>query len=374
MLVSKRRLLAAALALAFLLTIGLMLWQSRRPTPVYHITDLGVLPGYVSSQAVAINSRGEVIISNYRPQTARVHAGLYQSSVQHDLGTLAGANETEARGINSLSDVTGTATLGRAPHAFLYHNGKMQDLGTLPGFPYSRGVGINDKGEITGNLINYAAPPGQAQRHFFVVRNRKMTDLGIPPGCLTIYASSINAAGDIFGYCEQVPARGGQRQPFVYDNLTGKITLLALPAPYSNGWAIQGNNQGQIIGRGLVPSTFHTVLWNGGHLTDLGNIPGYDESMGCGLNNRGQAVGICFRDDNLSIYRNFLHNVLHLPERQSECAFVYQNGKMQELNDLISNDADWTLEKAASINDAGQIVGHGLHHGDMRAFLLTPTR
>ena len=372
MLSRKRPRQIAALGLVFLVIVGVVLLQSHRPAPRYTVTDLGVLPGYTSSEAVAVNSRGDVIISNYSPAHAFRHAGLYQNGVQRDIGTLPGADETHAGGINSLGDVTGHAIIRGVPHAFLYHNGKMQGLGTLPGFPYSTGVGINDKGEIAGNLINYAAAPGQPKSHLFVVRHAKMTDLGIPPGCLNIYASSINAAGDIFGYCEQAAARGGQRQPIVYDGRTGKITLLTLPAPYSNGWAIRGNNQGQIIGQGLVSNTFHTVLWNGGGLTTLRNIPGYDESVGFGLNNRGQVVGSCFRDDNLSIYRNFLRNILHLPERESNCAFVYQYGKIHDLNELIPGDAEWVLEKARSINDAGQIAGRGLHHGQLRAFLLTP--
>jgi probable HAF family extracellular repeat protein len=44
------------------------------------------------------------------------------------------------------------------------------------------------------------------------------------------------------------------------------------------------------------------------------------------------------------------------------------------LNTLIPEDADWNLEEASGINDHGQIVGYGLHHGQERAFLLTPTR
>jgi probable HAF family extracellular repeat protein len=44
------------------------------------------------------------------------------------------------------------------------------------------------------------------------------------------------------------------------------------------------------------------------------------------------------------------------------------------LNDLIPRDSDWTLESARGINDRGQIVGQGQHHGQERAFLLTPIR
>ena len=45
---------------------------------------------------------------------------------------------------------------------------------------------------------------------------------------------------------------------------------------------------------------------------------------------------------------------------------------MLDLNDLVDLPAGWTLTYAADINDAGQIVGHGIKNGLKRAYLLTP--
>jgi len=47
---------------------------------------------------------------------------------------------------------------------------------------------------------------------------------------------------------------------------------------------------------------------------------------------------------------------------------------MRDLSELIPAGRGWTLEEATAINDQGQIVGAGLHHGRKRAFLLTPIR
>lgn len=55
-------------------------------------------------------------------------------------------------------------------------------------------------------------------------------------------------------------------------------------------------------------------------------------------------------------------------------AFVCKDGRMQDLGELIPKNSDWTLEQASSINDSGQIVGKGFHHGQERAFLLTPVQ
>ena len=53
-------------------------------------------------------------------------------------------------------------------------------------------------------------------------------------------------------------------------------------------------------------------------------------------------------------------------------AFVYCGGQMTGLNSLISDSA-WQLVDATGINDAGWIVGWGIHNGVYRAFLLTPS-
>jgi hypothetical protein len=52
-------------------------------------------------------------------------------------------------------------------------------------------------------------------------------------------------------------------------------------------------------------------------------------------------------------------------------AFRYQNGTMEDLNDLI-DDSTWELEGAGDINEGGVIVGRGYHNSLYRAFLLVP--
>jgi probable HAF family extracellular repeat protein len=57
-----------------------------------------------------------------------------------------------------------------------------------------------------------------------------------------------------------------------------------------------------------------------------------------------------------------------------EVAFIFRNGTMHDLNNLIPANSGWVLSKAEDINDAGQIVGTGFKNGQPRAFLLTPTQ
>lgn len=112
---------------------------------------------------------------------------------------------------------------------------------------------------------------------------------------------------------------------------------------------------------------------------DLGPLPGDAVSIGSGLNGRGEAVGHSFRADGpvKALLRGSpggLSTVRHFLDRNTTRAFLYSGGRMQDLNGLIPRSAGWTLLDARGINDRGQIVGSGLHHGQKRAFLLTPVR
>ena len=57
---------------------------------------------------------------------------------------------------------------------------------------------------------------------------------------------------------------------------------------------------------------------------------------------------------------------------ESNDAFLYSDGQMQDLNDLIPADSGWNLTDASAINTSGQIVGEGVVDGNVRAFLATP--
>ncbi len=87
---------------------------------------------------------------------ATAHAFLYRNGVFTDLGTLGGAS-SDARGLNELGDVVGTAqNAAGQPRAFLLRNGETQmiDLNTLlapgTGWVLESAAGISEGGQIVG--------------------------------------------------------------------------------------------------------------------------------------------------------------------------------------------------------------------------------
>jgi probable HAF family extracellular repeat protein len=53
-------------------------------------------------------------------------------------------------------------------------------------------------------------------------------------------------------------------------------------------------------------------------------------------------------------------------------AFLWRDGVMIDLNDLLPKGTPWELQIAAGINASGQIAGQGMIHGEVHAFLATP--
>jgi probable HAF family extracellular repeat protein len=98
----------------------------------------------------------------------------------------------------------------------------------------------------------------------------------------------------------------------------------------------------------------HAFLYPGpgGSMQDLSTLGGANESQAYGINASGQVVGFAF-----------------LAGNQSERAFLYTDGQMQDLNALTDLPNGVSLLVASGINDQGWIVGTTSSN---HAFLLTP--
>jgi probable HAF family extracellular repeat protein len=85
-------------------------------------------------------------------------------------------------------------------------------------------------------------------------------------------------------------------------------------------------------------------------MADLGTFGGA-ETQGLAINNAGQVVGFS----------------------QSNGATLWKNGKIIDLNSLVSSGSEFLLKVAQGINDSGQIVGTRIRKGSLEqnAFLLS---
>src|SRR5262249_47040321 len=132
--------------------------------------------------------------------------------------------------------------------------------------------------------------------------------------------------------------------------------------------AIAINDFGQVVGYSDVaggcdnpaPSgCAHAFYWAGGAMQDLGTLaPLFDLSEAYSINGYGRVVGSSFED-------------IRMPSMGH--AFLWDPFLgMRDLNDLIPAGSGWIFKQARGINDNGEIVGVGMHNGEVRSFLLEP--
>lgn len=265
------------------------------------------------------------------------------------LDTLGGA-QGSATGINDSGQITGTSWLSNNQNrAYLYSGGAPQDLGTLasgPGnhrSPASSGYAINNLGQVVGqshvNDITY---------HAFLY-DGAMHDLTPSGGPISV-ATDINDGGTITGYF----SNGSKINAFYYDTSLHPLPTLGGEDSYAEGI----NDVGQVVGYAYQAdnATYRAVIFAGNALPqDLGTLGGAS-SQALDINNQGQVVGGAHIQPGSDVYHGFL----------------YSNGVMQDLTDLIDPTLGWEILKATAINDQGQIVGWGTINGTTRAYLMTP--
>jgi probable HAF family extracellular repeat protein len=324
----------------------------------YKVAEIHDLPGVCSITtlggcgiaAYGINQLGQVtgleFQSIYFPI---VNCFLYSKGTTHDLGNLPGANECWAMGINDSGQISGSAFTDHTVQAFLYSNGVFQGLGSLTPLGYSYGYGINNSGQMTGQVDTN----GTGFFHAFLYSDGVINDLGTLPNGTASLGKGINNIGQITGYGDT----GNVTHAFIYqgDQL---VDIGTLPGgTMSQGAAI--NDHGQVTGfSNTANAGNHAVRYTHGKMRDLGVLHGTSESSGSALNKYGDVVGSAGD-----------------PKTGFQHAFLYTDGIMKDLNNLIPRKSGWILQGASGINDRGEIIGFGTLNGGNgvpQAFILTP--
>jgi len=369
--------------------------------PTYTITDLGTLPGGMSSQANFVANNGLIAGLASSADGTKNHAVVWYNGQIGDISIPGiGGLGSSAWGANEMGQVIGgghrptldpnnenfcgarsasVAVLICLP--FLWQNGVMTALPTLGG--PNGGVGqINNRGEVAG------------------IAETSTKDKSCPSGV------SVSGAGpQILDF-----------EPVIWGPQPGQIRQLSLPAGDTVGEAMWINDNGQAVGASgtcantvLPPLAFgpHAVLWDtDGSVTDLGNLGGTAANIGLAINNRGQVVGAAsleggttpfsLNDAFLWTRETGMQDLGALPGDANSVGlgindrgevvgqsadadgnsrgFLYQSGVMYDLNTLIPANSPLYVLSASSINSSGEIAGFGMtSDGDMHAFLATPS-
>lgn len=234
----------------------------------------GVTPYNFNGVATSINNSGQAVGYSYLDNINR-HAFLYSNGVVTDIGSFGGYSGATA--INDKGMIVGFASdlyNGRS-HAFLYSNGVMKDIDPVAPLDFSKSESyardINKNGDVVGEFLTQ----DQSAFHGFLYSKGVFTDLGFEASPETV-PFGINDQGQIVGIkndpyndvCfdpelgSSVPCIKYEQHAFFYAK--GKvINLDSLIRPNSGwklSWAFDINNNGQIVGYGLVNDKFRAFL------------------------------------------------------------------------------------------------------------------
>jgi len=367
--------------------------------PGYSVYNLPSAGGTFSS-GNSIDNLGIIGGNANQPGDKTTHATVWLFGSRFDLGTLGGANSSVQWPVkNSLGVISGMAEtadvnpLGEAwscsaffPGAATLHNcagfvsdwGKLRALPTLGGYN-SFATGTNNLGQTVGwaenTVHDSTCNPPQVLQFRAVVwgpgkdQIEELLPLPPLPGETTVdtvsAATAINDQGQVVGIsgiCSN--AVGGlsaihaviwqHGQPTYMGNIGG--AAWNTPMAINRNGAVVGFANVQ-AGRGLLA---HAFLWTqSGGMQDLGTLPGQGagaQSQALGINKLGQVVG-------LSCMAGF-----------ASCqAFLWQNGVMTNLNELVAAGYHDQLIQASDINDEGVITGEAVDaSGEVLSFVATP--
>jgi probable HAF family extracellular repeat protein len=176
-------------------------------------------------------------------------------------------------------------------------------------------------------------------------------------------ATAINDQGQVVGIsgkCDLAVGRFSARRAVMWDH--GEVIDIGGLGGIAWNTAMALNNAGVVVGfadttgdQSGAPN-FHAFIWaKEDGIKDLGTLNGDNLSEALDINDRGQVVGISIGD-----------TATH--------AFIWQNGKMTNLQTLVPSGYANHLESAQGINDQGQITGFMADPttGQQLTFVATP--
>jgi probable HAF family extracellular repeat protein len=253
-------------------------------------------------QAKALNDRGDVVgFADGRDGT--YHAILWKGGKVGwavDLGVLPGYVSSEAYGVNNDRVVFGLL-YDKRDHTFPFRwkRGRMTVLKGPNGRRQQADIpdrnAINERGEMATTLL--IAGQRRAVRW---TRKGKATFLPALPGHAWTNAWSIGRNGVVSGWSRKLPSDDGENNPVLWTK-SGKVVALKTVPGRADGAAEATNRSGLTVGylgnfgTGTDPETDHAVVWRTRTAEPLllgGASPGDTYGELVDVNDRGQAAGM----------------------------------------------------------------------------------
>ncbi|MFA6043813.1 MAG: hypothetical protein WC718_02410 [Phycisphaerales bacterium] len=227
-------------------------------------------------------------------------------------------------------------------HALLFANGQTTTIGAFA----PRGIAAD--GTIVGSRdVTYG--PGWHARHACVLQSGMLLDLPTLGG-QNAQAIAVSEVGRIVGF--SYTATGLRPRAVTWSG--GVITDLGvLGGTSAQALGIAGN---YVVGVSDVTGGWHPFRYT---LNAAGQVVTRSDlgSLGTGSTNYGLAYAVTESGDVVGM--------------SADHAFLWHNGVMTDLNNVVVNGQDWDLRAASAINAAGQIAGWGTYHGNPAAFVLS---
>lgn len=367
--------------------------SQAQPTAPYTIEYLPGLGG-THSRGDSVNDAGWVAGYSHLDASYR-HATLWLGATPIDLGTLGSKDEAKNSSVvwpvkndnglivgisqTDMAEPNGEAwscsaffpaatATGKRCLGFAWHNGKMRPLPTLGG-TNGFATGANDSGQIVGWAETDVHDPTCNTPQVLGFRaliwgphgNSKHV-LPIPANDSASAATAINNHGQVVGIAGDCDVAVGGLTARHMLRWEADGSFIELPgiggAQFNTPMTI--NEHGDVAGFLDHPGDVITeaFVWTSRAGTRLLGFlqPTDTVSEATGINDQRQVVGLSCTG--------------------AACrAFLWQDGAMHDLNDLIAADPSMLLTHAMDINDAGQITGRAtrIATGERVTFVLTPT-
>lgn len=228
---------------------GTVVGSSLSPIDRYHATswdfngnptDLQPMNSlWTRTQAFAINNEG-VVVGEGSYNAGFGHAALFSNGTVADLGTLPGDVSSVALAINDRGDVVGLS----GNSAVQFSSGRVTAIGSLPNTNRCQSLAVNSRKHIAGNCSDNNGTYG-----FFY--NDSMLAIGTAPGKLYSDVTGMNKYDTIVGIVQ-----GGTQPDAGFLSQSGKIYLLLDLLHANSGWtyleARSINDAGDIVGEGYL--------------------------------------------------------------------------------------------------------------------------